>query len=825
MPKQFNEKDPFIDLSDINPNNMMAMSFNFELLKYVITSLIHNQRNMDKDLTDLNLSLLKQKQYSSNLEISIIDLQMQKELSPQEKEDLLKKKEEIKSRNDKLNKDIESLTKEKEKDQNQKIMSIYNIKTKDKEDYDKINENDEEVNTIEVEKNNENSKNNEKNKIDEKEKEKEKENDINNEKDLNNIKDNESKNEIEEENEEKKDNIDNIDINENNKDDNESKNNKVENIEKTTIIPPPSVVSKSLENDEVEKTKNKNEDFQKQLQIIVGELKNVKSKQQTLDKDFSLFKQNISEKIRVKLESDIPSMADNIFDNKILSFQKTLNKNIDKINEDINNLNNNFEEKLTDLNNNILKEISLKEEQNNQEIEQLKRNYKNLKDNLAIINEKLLNMITTLTFNNLKKDLSEKMENEKKQVNIEISILKNSINSLKNQFDDYINDSRDHDNLVVVMKTMESMTTNVKMLLDFKKVNEEKDKRKAIVETNKFIKVETFNEAINNLYKYIDSNKKEFTEIRLDLDTIRTSDLNAKANLRDLRTLEDTVLTKMENLKDVIREKFVEKTMLVKNLKFLEYQTKQLIEESKKNDKQDSWLLAKKPFNGHLCASCEAYIGDLKPTPNTKYVSWNKYPPKDTMDKVFRINAGFSKVLQMMHNQDIKNERSKTNSLNNSKEERNCSSVEGEKIKKRSDIIPNYKTGKSMKVIERNKIRDNTGTQIDEYDLVGTLPKISTKKNNNLSSINIFSEETNKSSINNSHIGKNNKSFNASKASASGNLKKSRSLVDDIEINNRNNNNDDNTGENQDIQKPKITKVYKRKFDSLDKKEDDSDNK
>ena len=823
MPKQFNEKDPFIDLSDINPNNMMAMSFNFELLKYVITSLIHNQRNMDKDLTDLNLSLLKQKQYSSNLEISIIDLQMQKELSPQEKEDLLKKKEEIKSRNDKLNKDIESLTKEKEKDQNQRIMSIYNIKTKDKEDYDKINENDEEVNTIEVEKNSENSKNNEKNKIDEKEKEKE--NDINNEKDLNNIKDNESKNEIEEENEEIKDNIDNIDINENNKDDNESKNNKVENIEKTTIIPPPSVVSKSLENDEVEKTKNKNEDFQKQLQIIVGELKNVKSKQQTLDKDFSLFKQNISEKIRVKLESDIPSMADNIFDNKILSFQKTLNKNIDKINEDINNLNNNFEEKLTDLNNNILKEISLKEEQNNQEIDQLKRNYKNLKDNLAIINEKLLNMITTLTFNNLKKDISEKMENEKKQVNIEISILKNSINSLKNQFDDYINDSRDHDNLVVVMKTMESMTTNVKMLLDFKKVNEEKDKRKAIVETNKFIKVETFNEAINNLYKYIDSNKKEFTEIRLDLDTIRTSDLNAKANLRDLRTLEDTVLTKMENLKDVIREKFVEKTMLVKNLKFLEYQTKQLIEESKKNDKQDSWLLAKKPFNGHLCASCEAYIGDLKPTPNTKYVSWNKYPPKDTMDKVFRINAGFSKVLQMMHNQDIKNERSKTNSLNNSKEERNCSSVEGEKIKKRSDIIPNYKTGKSMKVIERNKIRDNTGTQIDEYDLVGTLPKISTKKNNNLSSINIFSEETNKSSINNSHIGKNNKSFNASKASASGNLKKSRSLVDDIEINNRNNNNDDNSGENQDIQKPKITKVYKRKFDSLDKKEDDSDNK
>ena len=91
-------------------------------------------------------------------------------------------------------------------------------------------------------------------------------------------------------------------------------------------------------------------------------------------------------------------------------------------------------------------------------------------------------------------------------------------------------------------------------------------------------------------------------------------------------------------------------------------------------------FLAKKPFNGHLCASYETYLGDLKPITNSKFVAWNKYPPSNSIDKIFKINAGISKVLQMV-NQDRK-----SNSLNNSKDERNCSSVEEEKRKNERKI-------------------------------------------------------------------------------------------------------------------------------------------
>ena len=823
MPKLSKDEAQLIDLSNVNPNKMLEMSLNFELLKYVITSLIHNQQNMGKQLSNLKLSSLKQKKHSLELELSITDMSLQKDLSPKEKEELLNQKEELKSKIDNIKKEIESLTNENEEEQNKRKIPIYNI---DKANMDEGNDefNEEEKN-IDIEQKDKNET------VKEKIKDKyEKENKKANEKNSDIKKDNEIKNNKEEQEKIKENKTDNEIID---KDKNEIKKEpessekeqkgEKEEKEKAQVNQPPVPKGADAKNDEKEKEKNKYEDLHKQLQLIVGELKNVKSKQQTLDKDFSLFKQNVTEKIKSKLENDIPSMLDNAFEKKMSLIQKNFNKNVDKINEDINNLNENYDQRITDLNNNILKEISLKEEINNQEFEQIKNRCHSLKENLSITNEKLLNMITNLTFNNLKNELNDKIEGDKKITNLDISILKNSVNALKAQLSEHLDDTRDHDNLILVMKTMETSTANLKKLLEFKKAFEEKDKRKAIVDTHKFVRQEGFNEAISNIHKSIDSNKKEFSEIRLDIDCIRTKDLNIKANLRDLKNLEDTVLTKMETLKELIRDKYVEKTMLVKNLKYLELQTKQLIEETKKNEKQENWLLAKKPFNGHLCASCEAYLGDLKPNTNSKYVAWNKYPIKDPIDKVFRINAGFSKVLQMVHNHDNNNERAKSNSLNNSKEERNNSSAELERKNH------NYKSGRNSQGKDNNRNHNNSSAQLDDSEMGGTLPRISVKKTNNMSSVNVFSEETNKSSITNSNIGskigQNNKSYNISKISSNAAFRKSRSLVDDFDTNIKSNNELNTNEDNKEVQKPKITKVYKKKGDSSDKNGDNNDNK
>ena len=216
----------------------------------------------------------------------------------------------------------------------------------------------------------------------------------------------------------------------------------------------------------------------------------------------------------------------------------------------------------------------------------------------------------------------------------------------------------------------------------------------------------------------IENIKKDFSELRIDMASIRENDLKTKASFKDLKGLEDSIFEKMKKMKDIIKNNFVEKNMLVKNLKYIEFQTKNLIEENKKVDKQENWLLAKKPFNGHLCASCEAYIGELKQATNSNFVNWNKYPMKGVGElekRLFRINAGFSKVLQMV-NQDNKNDRSKSNSSYISKEDRNSASTGRQEKRK----ILNLNKGKT----DRRIVPSRSYAAIEEFDMGKSLPKI-----------------------------------------------------------------------------------------------------
>ena len=129
MPKAMTEEEQIVDLSDIDPNKMLSMSLNFELLKYVITSLIHNQQKMDKQLNDLKISLLDQKKYSSNLEMSLKEEKMKREEEEEELEKLLKKKEELNKESEEIEKLLEKLNKEKQEEKDKKqIIQIYNMK-------------------------------------------------------------------------------------------------------------------------------------------------------------------------------------------------------------------------------------------------------------------------------------------------------------------------------------------------------------------------------------------------------------------------------------------------------------------------------------------------------------------------------------------------------------------------------------------------------------------------------------------------------------------------------------------------------------------------
>ena len=93
------------------------------------------------------------------------------------------------------------------------------------------------------------------------------------------------------------------------------------------------------------------------------------------------------------------------------------------------------------------------------------------------------------------------------------------------------------------------------------------------------------------------------------------------------------LLNKLEELKLACFRKFADKQETAKSLKYLDIQIRQLMDNNnhKKMDKGDNWLLAKKPYGGFSCASCETYIGDLPE--NKEYIPWNKL--KDSNEKIY----------------------------------------------------------------------------------------------------------------------------------------------------------------------------------------------
>ena len=176
-------------------------------------------------------------------------------------------------------------------------------------------------------------------------------------------------------------------------------------------------------------------------------------------------------------------------------------------------------------------------------------------------------------------------------------------------------------------------------------------KQENILENGIFLEITSFQEYLKKYSKDKDKLEKNIEEIRRLFKDIAEA-FNKKADEEDLRNFELLLNNKLEELKLMSGKKFADKIDTGKTLKFLDTQIKYLTEAFiKKTDRNDNWLIAKKPIGGHACASCEAYIGDLKEKGD--FVAWNKYPKREK-DKNYRVGNGFSRMLNML-NMDIKN--------------------------------------------------------------------------------------------------------------------------------------------------------------------------
>ena len=420
-------------------------------------------------------------------------------------------------------------------------------------------------------------------------------------------------------------------------------------------------INKQIKETNINLESQNNEYNSNQIQSIINDIKDIKSKQLEQEKDFNNYKADIDKIISKNINDSIPNIEDNLT-TKIKKLEKKLNEQIAKNKYDINTI----KEVQEQNNKKILKNLS---DINNNKIKELKEADELLKSRISDLNNKLSLYTTLDDFNQNKNKTIEYIKNTKVDINKNIEILRREFNSIRNQILEHINNKTDHDNLTALLERFLTIETQVYEFKDFRINILEKEKNRIDVNPNDFVNKDIFDKFSKDYNKELDEYKRQYHNMKKDLDNLIMKEGESKATLKDLTSLENKIMQRIEEFKESISIKFVDKNLLHRNKKLIEIQTKKLIEENKKEDKNDNWLIAKKSLDGHLCASCESFIGDLNSNVDGKYIPWNKYPQKDSSEKVYKIYGGISNLINIFN--------TKLNNLNsNYKNNINDSSLE-----------------------------------------------------------------------------------------------------------------------------------------------------
>ena len=433
----------------------------------------------------------------------------------------------------------------------------------------------------------------------------------------------------------------------NDEDKNNEGNNILDKLEK--------IASKiKLTSEKVSKVEETNFKLEKDVQ-------NIKNAQNMNIRNISLNKKSLEEmsskisEIEKKMNSDFNKEIKNIIspsnqqsediisDLNDKNLSSTKNKRNNNINSNVDIFNPQFSEKLSEMNKDLEKKIR---EINKKviELDKLCKKFSTLDNYYEVKNE--INNIKKAsnkyaTNSDLKAIYNKSEENEK-----EIKLIKTKYEDLELNLDL-------KEDLKGLKKRVELFHTRIENLeygeKSFKKSIENQINEINILNDSikNFLEIKTFENFKNQLTKEFNNININFIHTRKLLDEIVDS-MKEKVSFQDIKILEKSFETKLEIIQLNSYKKFCEKADTIKSFKYIEQQIKSIFEiMQKKAGDNEGWLIAKKPLNLNLCASCESYIGDLKD--NNPYIPWNKYPLRDSNDKLYRLGNGYSKMLQMLN--------------------------------------------------------------------------------------------------------------------------------------------------------------------------------
>ena len=472
---------------------------------------------------------------------------------------------------------------------------------------------------------------------------------------------------------------------------------------------------------------------------LTRQLQNVKNSHDLIKRNIDTIKINIedlnnkNENLDKKLDLNYDELVEKI-ENKSKNLQKLINETFDHFNKtsiSIENKSNQSENSETKNDGNTIGK-NKNENINNllnknkkfldsiEKIKEIEENVKNIPNTLGIEHIKsdiqgIKSGITNYCTMNDYKELKDKADDIQKQIKYN-----------KEQFEDFINDKTDHEEIQTTKRKLElciNKTHELESVLIelIKKMDQNVSKnQETTLKNSKYLELKIFDDFKSQIIKEFTNINDNFSKSRKLSEDILES-LKNRTSFKDLKVLEDVVLSKIEELKISSSKKFADHYDTSKTFKYLEQQIKYITQVFvKKMEKGDNnWLLAKKPINT-VCASCESYIGELKDTGT--YIPWNKYPNKDPNDKLYRLGNGFSKMLQMI--QIDENEKKNINGYQTYTDFNDVIKQINSPLKTEGNINDNQGTKIKMglpKIKEKKKIKESTENNNNEMPKVNNL--------------------------------------------------------------------------------------------------------
>ena len=512
-------------------------------------------------------------------------------------------------------------------------------------------------------------------------------------------------------------------------------------------------------NEKINMLESYNKDNDEQVIKIKKEIINLKNMSQTNSQSSNNLRENLIKMLnnfnalKSKSDKDINDL-NKVIDDKIEVLKNELLNNLNELNKKISDLiieqdalnkknqNKNIDTKtLSSLSNEKIQNISIElKHYFNKSISNTENSLKSLINNLGIEQIKSdLNQIQQELQNKLvKKDLDP--------INYKLDEIDSKIYELKNQNEDC------KDKIDIINSEIEKIKKNIdnlggQIIKSYQPGLETYGQNRNInvEELKSYIKKDLFEEEkdkilkkIEKLFEFENENNKQIQVIDKKTEKYVTDN--------DLKNMQHYITNMIEEFKILANKKFLEKKDAQKTFKYLELQIKTINENINLNcptSPGDNWLLAKKPLNSYLCASCESYIGDLKN--RNEYLPWNRLSPRES--KKYRMGHGFSRMLQMVNmdlmknaekinddlsikiddNQNVKNffENKLLPRLNSSKNVR--------KIKYKNNSVNFNRKMNETKEYELNTSQINTGVNSSNYMNNAT---IGNRLNNSIDSIN-----------------------------------------------------------------------------------------